>query len=589
MAEEGDNLFPTAVNDTIIGKVNDVVNGDHKEQEPIMPEGEEIPIIEADETPKSPPKSKPTSGKNSRQSSQKQTPQNTPHHSQNTSPRTGNIILETLTANNGLNQEAEQREASEEHQQNVDEQENKGSKENSAHESKENSSKNSSRSNSSKSSKSSKSGENSARSDKSKHSDNEENKEEKGEHETSELGSESFDDNKETSKEFEDDEEEQRRRRKEEEEEEQQQRMQTAPTHRRKKAPTRYLTYWQEQKKIPADIRNNPYVAIRTNTYPVKKTKPPRAAQSATEYRPRRTVNIDEYTQALLDGKEPEEEPTIEQLRASAFQLRHLERDLVDKSDYRAAKNANKCFNYVTERLKKDSYMKNSKNSIQELISKRNELTALIQHIEADYDNKIEEHNEIMAEKARDMRRQHEEELEQFDENKPTELEPLFKRNSVTYFKMRSEERHLALNKKFDEALKKKKQADNLQILEEQQAYEKQDDHYREKKMRLIEHQNRVVTHFSQYANGRLLEIKAAKAKALAPMIHRVNNLDRLIETMCERRGIKPQQLDFESVDNERVEMLKTKETGGQIPTRSRSSASNRPATIRKPKVSPKN
>ena len=186
------------------------------------------------------------------------------------------------------------------------------------------------------------------------------------------------------------------------------------------------------------------------------------------------------------------------------------------------------------------------------------------------------------------MRRQHEEEIEQFDENRPTELEPLFKRNSVTYFKMRSEERHLALNKKFDEAMKKKRQADNLQRLEEQQAYEKQDDHYREKKMRLIEHQNRTVKHFSQYANGRLLEIKAAKAKTLDPMIHRVNNLNKLIEKMCERRGIKPQQLDFEQVDNERVEMLKTKETESQIPKRARTSASNRQPTIRRPKVSSK-
>ena len=578
MAEEGDNLFPTAVNDTIIGKVNDIVNKDEKENEPIMPEGEDIPIIEADDTPKSPPKSRSTSGKTSKQSSQRATPQNTPHHSRQTSPRDGNIIKDKLTAKIGSSHDIEKvKESDDEHR--SEKQEKKASKPSSAHESKENSPKNSSRSNSSKSSKSSNSSKHSAKDEKSDHSDNEDNKGAKEEPETSTLGSESFDDNKEMSR------EEEYNEKKQEEDE----RMQTSQTKRRKKAPTKYLTYWQEQKRIPADIRNNPYVAIRTNTYPVKKTRPPRAARSTTEYRTRRQVNIDDYTQALLDGKEPEEEPTIEQLRASAFQLRHLERDLVDKSDYRAAKNANKCFNYVTERLKKDSYFNDSRNSIQELISKRNELNALIQHIEADYDSKIDEHNEIMAEKARDMRRQHEEELEQFDENIPTELEPLFKRNSVTYFKMRSEERHLALNKKFDEALKKKKQADNLQMLEEQQAYEKQDDHYREKKMRLIEHQNRVVTHFSQYANGRLLEIKAAKAKTLAPMIHRVNNLNRLIETMCERRGIKPQQLDFESVDNERVEMLKTKENGGQIPTRSKTSASNRPATIRKPKVSPKN
>ena len=204
------------------------------------------------------------------------------------------------------------------------------------------------------------------------------------------------------------------------------------------------------------------------------------------------------------------------------------------------------------------------------------------------YDDMITSLQEEMSNNAAKMRSNHEESLSKFDEDIPSELGPLFKRNSVTYLKMRSEEKNLALNRKFDEAIAKKAQADRLQRIEEEQNFEKMNDYYREKKLRLMEQQSKEVKSFVQNYDGKIRTMKAQKNAELLPFQERVNRLNFKIEETLEKKGISASALNFEPTTCDRMEVLKPSD---KPPVKKRSSsavpanAAKHPR-ITKPKVS---
>ena len=134
----------------------------------------------------------------------------------------------------------------------------------------------------------------------------------------------------------------------------------------------------------------------------------------------------------------------------------------------------------------------------------------------------------------------------------------------------------------------KKRQADKLQKIEEETNFEKQHDYYCEKRQRLLESQNRTIKSFTMNVESNLLTQKAAKNKELLPLQARVNKLNLEIEQMLEKRGIKPQVLNFESVSCDRSEKLKPDDSRIPQKRRSRSAMSSqvsRGGTITKPRV----
>lgn len=362
---------------------------------------------------------------------------------------------------------------------------------------------------------------------------------------------------------------------------------QRSNTSQKKEIPKK-LTWVQEQQRIPERIRTNKYVARRINAYSYTCNVIPRAAAtSSSEYRSKsREVVLDDFTQSLLSDKQPEEDPSIEQLRASAYQLRRLEQQKVNEQKYMEACKASEANEYVNRKMKETKHFNSSKEYIQDLITKRNELAALLEYISQKYDKDLEAQVQQNVEREQQIRESQAKEVEDFDASVPTELQPLFKRNSVTYWKLRSEEKNLALNKKFDEAQKKKEKADQLEQIEDQENYEKMSDFYKNKREKLLELHVKALNNFQQNADARLLKIHAEKAKALAPMQQRCQMIENLVEKLCAKKGIKAQQLDFESVDENRVEMLKKTEVEGiLIPKRSQTSMSCRTAPIHKPKL----
>lgn len=350
----------------------------------------------------------------------------------------------------------------------------------------------------------------------------------------------------------------------------------------------RTMNYREVHEEVPNKVKNNPYIMKRLNTVPENPPKPPRAALPKEEYRPKPEIVIDDYTQSLIDKKPLDIEPTIEQLQASSYQLRNLEKDLVDKSDYKEAKKAAEAHDYVAAKLKRETAIKDSKATIEDLISKRNELCALVEHLNLYYEDLIQQHQEEFSQKASAMREQQQSELDKFDEETPSELQPEFKRYSVTLLKMRSEEKNLALNRKFDEAIAKKAKADKLQKQEEQLNHEKMDDYYRLKKLRMMEKHNKVMETFTQFNESRINEILGQRKKQIEPLQARIESYEKMIADLCEKRNIKSKHLNFDAIDDERLERLKTASQSRSPSAPRTQSAMSRTVSKSNPVVKPK-
>lgn len=350
----------------------------------------------------------------------------------------------------------------------------------------------------------------------------------------------------------------------------------------------RTMNYREVHEGIPKNVKNNPYIMKRLNTVPENPLKPPRAALPPEQYRPKQEIVLDDFTKAILEKKPIDTEPTIEQLQASSYQLRNLERDLVEKSNYYDAKKAAEAHDYIQAKLKRETEIKDGKATIEDLISKRNELMALVEHLNSHYQQLINDHEAEFSQRAAQMREEQQTEIEKFDEQTPSELQPEFRRYSVTLLKLRSEEKNLALNRKFDEAIAKKEKADKLQKQEEQQNIEKMNDYYNCKKERLMEKHNKVLKTFTQLNETRLNEILGQRKKKIEPLQARIEIYEKLIDDLCEKHNIKASHLNFDTIDDERVERLKTTSQSSSAPFTRAQSALSKSMTKSNPVVKPK-
>jgi len=359
-----------------------------------------------------------------------------------------------------------------------------------------------------------------------------------------------------------------------------------------KTAPVKQMTYSQELAKIPADILNNPHVIKKYNINSGFKANPPRAAMSNEDYRYQVPPKLDDFTNSLVSGTPIIENPSIDQLKSANHQLRALEKDYIAKGQYMDAKKVAQIMDIVSSKIQQKKDFADNKSTIEELLSKRNELSMLVSSTERDWDEQIEQHKKNTTLRIAEIEQKHQEEMEEFDTAIPSELQPTFKRFSVTYLKMRSKEKYLAYNRHFDEAQAMKEKADALEQKETGDNYERMDRFFQEKRSKLLEKQNKSMNAFLDYSKGRLLELKSQKTKSLEGINRRISILQDLIENECDKKNITPGELNMDIIDEKRMEILKITEKDLPIPQYRCSSALSKSSTkqsapITKPKVSP--
>jgi hypothetical protein len=317
---------------------------------------------------------------------------------------------------------------------------------------------------------------------------------------------------------------------------------------------------------IPAEIRNNPHILRRLNVYVAPtRSSIPQAARTTQQIRSREIPPLDPYTAAVLNNEVPAEPPTVEQLRQSSAALRLLQHEYVNQGKYDLAKAACIALRRVNQDLRAQTTFDRDKADIEQLISKRNELIALVQSTNDDWNTLLGLHAEDTRGRLGTLADEQEAELRRFDADVPTELPPLFKRNSVTYLQMRSKERHLANTERFDEAIDLQRAADMLEARERQENFEKMDKFFRGRRDRLQELQDRALSASAEWAVRKRDEMAGQRDRAVRGQQNRIESLERQIVRKCEQRGITQGQLNLDLVDEERIALVRARENENPV------------------------
>jgi hypothetical protein len=304
------------------------------------------------------------------------------------------------------------------------------------------------------------------------------------------------------------------------------------------------LTYSEAFARIPLPLLHNPHIARRLNIFPPRPSRPPRAALSSSEYRSQtcRPLELDELTSSILANPDVASDPSIraEQLRSSSHQLKLLEKELIDKSRYPAAKRAVDALLRCEAELRLKQRGERVLASLAELERQRAGLLELVDGVRRTWDDRISEHDRQVTDSLDRLRTQQAAELESFEAAIPSDLTPLFKRNSVTYLQLRCTEKNLALTRQFDQAQRVKVKADRLAAQEEQQNLERMDLYYQEKKARLQQRHQTMIHNFLSYCESRRSELTAARDGAIAGQLARIALIERQLERIREEN---PDQL----------------------------------------------
>jgi hypothetical protein len=324
----------------------------------------------------------------------------------------------------------------------------------------------------------------------------------------------------------------------------------------------RRKTQIQELESIPSHIRDHPHVLRRTNRYVVDDRAPiPRAAKSHTELRMRELPVLDSYTQFALRNEECDEEPTIEQLERTVLQLREMQRQCVLREKYPDAQAACYALWRVKQELKLKIAFSGRKGELEQLICKRNELLALVNSTHEGWDDLIEQHARVTRSHLARLSEEQDEELNEFDGQVPCDLPPLYRRNSVAYHKMRSRQRNLANCERWDEAIELQKVADQIRVREKAANLEEVDLLWRNRRDRMLEKQEILFSDTIERAVLRRDELKKRRDHEIRGQQIRIEGLERQIVAKCEKHGIKQGEINLEMVDQDRVALIRGKES----------------------------
>jgi hypothetical protein len=325
--------------------------------------------------------------------------------------------------------------------------------------------------------------------------------------------------------------------------------------------PRKRKTFLAEMKGIPEGIRHNPHILKRTNVFvPPATACIPRAALTKTDYQARPLPQLGPYAEAMFKQEQPEHEGTIDELRLASSQLREYQRESVVRGNYTDARAAWLGYKRVNRDLRSRTSFDKSKDQVNDMISKRNELFALVQSTNDEWDALIADHAAQTKQVLTEIDERHQGELAEFDQDIPDELPPLFRRNSVTYLELRSKERNLANTTHFCEARRLQAEADAMAKREREANFETLDMFYRRRRQRLQNHHETVFQSWGEYATRIQTHLIHQREKSVEGHRNRVDGLDKQIVLKCEQKGIKQGQINLELVNEERIALVKQKE-----------------------------
>ncbi|OHT05941.1 hypothetical protein TRFO_26153 [Tritrichomonas foetus] len=361
----------------------------------------------------------------------------------------------------------------------------------------------------------------------------------------------------------------------------------TKPTTTNINKRTKTISSLSIQRSIPESILNNPYVKKKFGVYKVEEivAKPPRAALDPKSYHPKAPVELGELAQSILDGRnlKRNEEIPHEELKIAANQLKQLELELIDQTDYMEAKRAAAAFDYMEMYLGRQKSINQLKENLEGIISKKNELLAYVNSLNNDIEVQLDENKMNFDMKLKELEFQHTQEIQQFDNEVPTELTKEFRHETNDYLELRVKQRSLAMQRDFDAAQKIKEKADKIELSQIKGDLKKMKKYYKRKRNKILRKHRLQIQCLMDGFNLREREIRQSRKFEIDAANGRIAAIDAEVKLKCEDKGIKMSDLNLRCVDEQRVDELIARSNETRYAKfRSRSAASNL-STNRKP------
>lgn len=311
-------------------------------------------------------------------------------------------------------------------------------------------------------------------------------------------------------------------------------------------------------RSLPKSIKTNPAVTKRYGLYSIGpiNSKPPRAALKSSEYNPKPAAELGEIAQQILEGKSIDQDTPEEDIKLAKSQLKDLELELTEKCDYVTAKKVAAAFDYTERYLNRSQTFSKLKENIESLLSKRNELMAYLDFLNHSIDQQLEESKSVSEARLKELENQQMLEVQEFDQNVPTELTKEFRHETKDYLELRIKQRSLAKNRDFDGAQKLKEKADKIEESQIQGDIVKMKKFYKLKRKNLLRKHRMQLQCMMDDISLREKEIIHSRKIEIDATHIRIAALDDEVKKKCEEKGIKMSELNETLVDEQRVDSL---------------------------------
>lgn len=282
----------------------------------------------------------------------------------------------------------------------------------------------------------------------------------------------------------------------------------------------------------------------------------PRFTRPPTSSTRRYQVQMDQITIDCLDDKAniPND---VESLRIITSQLRaQLDYMTTKHTDYSEAIHYEDVYRTAADRLHKLENTSNDMENVKTMVSTHQQLQLVVGRYMEEWEAGFEEFKSTTEARLEEMKRLNEEEIAEFDENAPEDIDMKFMHRSPLVLALRTKEGKLAMVRQFVAAQKVKKQADKIEMKELEEAYAKTQEDFLNRRKRLIEKQDKKVDDFLNHAENIRKTMIINRNKAISGYLRRMGILDKQIDQQLAELNINEDEVADPEIDEERAECI---------------------------------
>jgi hypothetical protein len=218
-------------------------------------------------------------------------------------------------------------------------------------------------------------------------------------------------------------------------------------------------------------------------------------------------------------------------------QLMGLRRAAMRSGEYREAQKYHQLLLSLSERVQEAATSRSSERQSRKKVAKRDELRAIVDRIEADWNANFDEFLEATRAQAEQLRRQHEAELAKLDAERPDSQTPRHRPVTRQLAELREKERAFALTGQFADAQRVKGKAERVERIESEKQAEAMHMDFERRRQRLVANQKQEMTVFFTHVEATRLRMVKQRDQLVDGHLRRLRKLDIAIGQLGTPQG----------------------------------------------------